>query len=151
MTDRYYDPHHEALTRMVGEELKNDGNCPIIDGYSFHATPLPYENDQNTNRPDFCIGMDEYHTPEALTKLCVEFLQEEGYSVKVNAPFAGTLVPMKYYGQDTRVMSVMIEINRKLYLDGHGERTSGFERTRKTVAALIDKLEGKSMSLHRRR
>ena len=146
----YYDPHHEALTGLVDERIKNDGHCLIIDGHSFYPTPLPYENDQDGDRPDFCIGTDAYHTPELLESVCVNSLHKEGYSVKVNSPFVGTLVPMKYYGRDARVMSVMIEINRRIYMNGHGERAAGFEKTRKTVAALIEKLEEETRSLGKR-
>ena len=33
-----------------------------------------------------------------------------------NQPFSGTIVPMKHYHKDQRVQSLMIEINRWLYL-----------------------------------
>jgi N-formylglutamate deformylase len=47
--------------------------------------------------------------------------------VAVNTPFAGTIVPMSHYGKDRRVSSIMIEINRGLYLnDFSEEKTSGF-------------------------
>jgi N-formylglutamate deformylase len=39
-----------------------------------------------------------------------------GFSVGVNNPYCGTLVPNNFYGKDYRVKSVMIEINRHLYL-----------------------------------
>ena len=43
-----------------------DDHCLIIDGHSFPALPLPYELNQRAFRPDFCIGTDDFHTPEEL-------------------------------------------------------------------------------------
>jgi len=38
------------------------------------------------------------------------------YKVTINSPYAGSLVPTKYYMKDNRVKSVMLEVNKKLYL-----------------------------------
>jgi predicted N-formylglutamate amidohydrolase len=38
-------------------------------------------------------------------------------TVGLNEPFIGTHVPLKQYGTDQRVKSVMIEIRRDLYMD----------------------------------
>jgi hypothetical protein len=44
--------------------------------------------------------------------------------VLVDAPFAGALVPLVSFRKDRRVLSVMIEVNRRLYmvLIGMGSR-----------------------------
>ena len=43
-------------------------------------------------------------------------LQSFGYSTARDQPFSGSIVPMKHYHKDQRVQSLMIEINRWLYL-----------------------------------
>ena len=45
-----------------------------------------------------------------------KILESCGYSTAWNQPFSGTIVPMKHYNKDQRVQSLMIEINRWLYL-----------------------------------
>ena len=35
----------------------------------------------------------------------------------MNKPFAGALVPQPYFRADSRVRAVMIEVNRRLYLN----------------------------------
>ena len=134
----YYDPHHKALTDAVQAALDRNGCCLIVDGHSFPAKPLPYEPDQNPQRPDFCIGTDPYHTPDDLTETAVRFLRTRRYSTAINAPFSGTIVPMCFYQKDRRVSSIMIEINRGLYMNEDGSRNERFSLIRRDVRALLE-------------
>lgn len=142
MLRRYYDPHHARLAAAVEQKLRLYSRCLIVDGHSFHPAPLSYELDQEPDRSDYCIGTDPFHTPEGLATLAVDFLRREGFSVSVNRPYAGSLVPLKYYRRDRRVCSIMIEINRRLYMDGNGQRSNRFFSIQRTVSALLKKLEG---------
>ncbi|MEH6519214.1 MAG: N-formylglutamate amidohydrolase [Halioglobus sp.] len=127
LLDRYYHPHHARLAEAVLP------GCLIIDCHSFPGQALPYEDDQSPDRPDFCIGTDDYHTPPELAAAVVGFLESRGHTVWVNRPFAGTMVPARYYRQDASVRSIMIEVNRRLYL----EDAEGFERARAVVGELV--------------
>ena len=90
------------------------------------------------NRPDICIGTDSFHTPVALADSLHDAFEREGLEVRRNTPFAGALVPMKHYGTDQRVTSVMIEIRRDLYCDeATGERTESYPMLRRTVERAI--------------
>ena len=66
--------------------------------------------------PIFCIGTDDFHTPEELVERVEKELESYGYSTARDQPFSGTIVPMKHYRKDQRVQSLMIEISRWLYL-----------------------------------
>ena len=63
---RFYEPHHAALTQAVQAALDVHGSVLVLDCHSFPARALPYEADQNPDRPDICIGTDPFHTPEWL-------------------------------------------------------------------------------------
>ncbi len=141
LLQRYYDPHHRRLTVAVEAKLQTHGWCLIVDGHSFHPAPLPYEPDQEPDRPDFCIGTDPYHTPDRLAEEAMMFLKRQGFSVFRNSPYGGSLVPLKYYGRDRRVCSIMIEINRKLYMDKRGKRSDSFSLIQRTITTLIEKLD----------
>jgi N-formylglutamate amidohydrolase len=117
LLDSYYVPHHAALEGAVTIALKQHGHCTILDVHSFPSQPLPYELDQRRERPDICLGTDEFHTPERLTDELMERFSAEGLSVAINRPFSGALVPLRYFRHDDRVTSVMVEVNRRLYLD----------------------------------
>jgi len=134
LLERYYIPHHQNLTEAVEGALLANGNCLIIDGHSFPALPLPYELQQTAFRPDFCLGTDDFHTPEELVERVEKELESYGYSTARDQPFSGTIVPMKHYRKDKRVQSLMIEINRWLYL--REDYSVDLERTKTLVSVL---------------
>ena len=105
LLERYYIPHHQNLTEAVEGALLANGNCLIIDGHSFPALPLPYELQQTAFRPDFCLGTDDFHTPEELVERVEKELESYGYSTTRDQPFSGTIVPMKHYHKDKRAPS----------------------------------------------
>ena len=114
----WYHPHHQRLEDAVADTLERYGRCLVIDGHSFPGTALPYEKaDPAIARPDICIGSDPFHTPKALEQIFVEVFGRNGWRVAVNEPFAGALVPASRYKSDPRVMAVMVEVNRDLYLN----------------------------------
>lgn len=118
LIDRYYKPHHQALEDAVAAALREHGKCVIIDCHSYPLQPLPYEEQQDGERPALCLGTNEFHTLESIKESAIEpyvELLEEG--VGVNEPFAGTIVPMKYWKENRRVQSIMIEVRRDLYWD----------------------------------
>jgi len=117
LIQEYYHPHHEKLTMAVKKELEMKSYALIIDCHSFSSTPLPHEPDQSLDRPDICIGTDAYHSPLWLSDTVVTLFIKEGFSVEVNRPFSGTIVPMIYYRRNPYVFSIMIELSKKLYID----------------------------------
>ena len=130
LIDTYYYPHHNKLTHMVDDCLKQHGQCLIIDCHSFPAQPLPYEADKN--RPDICIGTDSYHTSTELKDCLLKVFEAFGYRVAIDSPFSGSIVPLKHYHLDRRVYSVMIEVNRSLY-----DSSSGFKRIQSDLSHAI--------------
>jgi N-formylglutamate amidohydrolase len=113
----YYRPHHARLSQTVGDALAAHGKCLILDCHSFPDQPLPYEMAEGVARPDICIGTDDFHTPVSLREAFVDVFEDAGFSVKVNSPFSGAMVPATHHGKDGRVQAVMVEVNRRLYLD----------------------------------
>ncbi len=122
--EKYYDSHHRALEVAVATSLEKYGKCLILDCHSFHLEPLPYEPSQRDGRCDICIGTDSYHTPMGLIEAAVGFFERRGYSVSVDDPYAGTMVPMKFLHREPRVHSLMIEVNRGLYMERFSSRKS---------------------------
>jgi N-formylglutamate amidohydrolase len=135
---RFYEPHHAALTTAVQAALDANGTSLVVDCHSFPARALPFEHDQSPDRPDICIGTDVTHTPSWLRDAAVRPFEELCWSVAVDRPFAGALVPMRFYGKDRRVRAVMVEVNRGLYMDEQsGAKLPSFDRVRARVVDAV--------------
>ena len=117
LINRYYDPHHDVLSQSVDLVLSVYGSCLLIDCHSFPSHPLPFELNRSPDRPQICVGTDAVHTPQWLAEYAYDRFCEEGFSVLMNQPYSGTMVPSKHYQVTPSVCAIMIEVSRKLYMD----------------------------------
>jgi len=141
LLSKYYDTHHRIFEEAVSLQLKEHNRCTIIDLHSFPSKPLPYEANQSLNRPDICIGTDEFHTGHRLEHDLVKTFLSYGFTVDINFPFSGSFTPSKYYKADRRVQSIMIEINRSLYMNEVSvEKISAFDAVKEFLSNAICKL-----------
>ena len=136
----FYWKHHESLSELVKTRLEFNDNCLIVDCHSFPEKALNRSLNKTTFRPDFNIGTDEFHTPKKLIELSKRYFEELGYSLGIDEPYSGTMVPMEYYKKDDRVQSIMLEVNRKLYLDVD-KKSEGYEKTKAVVQGYLNLLK----------
>ena len=115
--DEYYWVHHQKLNNAVNQQLEKYGKAIIIDCHSMSDIPFIRDKDQNTKRTDYSIGIDSIHTSDELLQTTLNFFSDRGIEVAINSPYSGTLVPMEHYQKNENVQSIMIEVNRKIYLD----------------------------------
>lgn len=141
LINAYYGPHHGRLEKAVANNLRDFGKCLIIDCHSFSSMPLPHEPDQTVPRPEICLGTDPFHTPGDLALKLENAFRESGLAVKRNVPFEGTLVPSAYWRIDKRVSSIMIEVNRALYMDeATGRKAAQFKNVRLRLGKILGAL-----------
>ena len=133
--ETHYKPHHRHLERIIGSQLSQLGTVFIVDCHSFSNTVLKHEED--ANRPDICIGTDAEQTPSELVDELVGYFANNGHTVGVNSPFSGTMVPTVYRGNES-VKSIMLEVNRSLYLDDNFKKSEGFERVKTLITGALD-------------
>jgi N-formylglutamate amidohydrolase len=112
----FYWQHHNKLCEAVNEQLNLFGKALIIDCHSYPSNPLKRDLDKNSNRPDFNIGTDSFHTPKYLIDLSMSFFQNAGYTLGVDWPYKGSIVPLEHYNKNKSVETIMLEINRALFL-----------------------------------
>lgn len=138
LLDDWYRPHHAALTLATEQRLEDFGHAVIIDCHSFPSQPLPYEADQTLARPQICLGTDVFHTPEGLATTFASAFEAEDWTVGLNTPFSGALVPSRYCGVDQRVAALMIEVRRDVYLrEATGLANESFELASKRIRSAI--------------
>jgi N-formylglutamate amidohydrolase len=138
LVERWYRPHHQKLTQAVDDAIGEQNGCTIVDCHSFPSRPLPHEPDQDPDRPDICIGTDPWHTPARLRDELVAAASAAGFSVLIDRPFAGALVPAKHYRCEPNVKAIMIEINRRLYMDEQsGEPRPSLGQIRHAISKML--------------
>jgi N-formylglutamate deformylase len=112
----YYSKHHQKLSQKVDDQLQSYGKAIIVDCHSYPNTPLNRDLSKQPNRPDFNIGTDSFHTPAFLIDASVSFFENRGCTLGIDWPYRGSIVPLEHYGKNEKVHTIMLEINRSLYL-----------------------------------
>ncbi len=130
----YYHKHHEELNAKTAQKLRVYGKCTVIDCHSFSNTRYWF-HDKSLTLPDVCIGYDEFHKDDFLVSAILDVFKE--YEVGVNSPYAGSMVPSEFYNKNENVKSVMIEINKKLYLESDNiTRSENFDLIRGKINSI---------------
>lgn len=138
----YYWKHHNKLNDVVKNHLEQTESCLILDCHSFPSSPLTRALVQDHKTPDFNIGTDSYHTPSNFIQASREFFKSRGLSLGIDTPYSGSIVPIEYYQKDPRVSSIMLEVNRRMYLnEPTNEKSDGYLRTKEIVQEYIKLLK----------
>ena len=105
-----YADHHSTMSKKI---VSTSGSLLLIDCHSFSHLP----NLLNSNPPDIdiCIGFNDDETcPDKIViDNIVQHFKSLGYKIGINEPFSNSktfAVPVQYH-------SVMIEVNKRLYMD----------------------------------
>lgn len=143
-----YMPFHEALTSLLQDTHKTFGHAILIDCHSMPSVAGPTDEDRGHERPDIVLG-DRYGTScnPRLTEEAERILQQLGYSVSRNNPYAGGF-NTEHYGQPQRGLhALQIEINRALYMnEARMERSKGFVQLKRDMAVFVAELAGQDWS-----
>ena len=115
LLDGWFHPHAANVTAAVDAALRAHGAGVLLDVHSYPSERLPYElASPDDPRPQVCLGTDPTHTPSWLIAEAVRAF--DGLEIGLDTPFAGTYVPLAHYGTDPRVVSLMIELRRDIYM-----------------------------------
>ncbi|MEI6697365.1 MAG: N-formylglutamate amidohydrolase [Bacteroidota bacterium] len=134
----FYWQHHNKLSDAVKKQLFFFGKALIMDCHSFPSNHLKRDLDKNSNRPDFNIGTDSFHTPKYLIDLSTTFFENAGYTLGIDWPYKGSIVPFEHYNKNKSVQTIMLEINRALYLkEQTNEKSERYLEIKKVTADFI--------------
>jgi N-formylglutamate amidohydrolase len=132
-----YKPYHRALRRLIGKVHQMFGSAMLID---CHSMPSVGMSRDEPRRPDIVLG-DRYGTSctPLLPDVIESALQQLGYSVGRNKPYAGGFITEHYGNPGSGLHAVQIEINRAIYMDERRrQRNEGFARVATDMAALAE-------------
>ncbi|MFI1015020.1 N-formylglutamate amidohydrolase [Streptomyces sp. NPDC020965] len=140
LIERYFDPYARAVSAAVADRLAAVGRAVVIDVHSYPTEPLPYELHGDGPRPPVCLGTDAFHTPPELLAHAERAFAGFG-GTGIDSPFAGTYVPLDFYGTDRRVGALMVEIRRDGYMrEPGGPAGPGLDALAGALAELVDAL-----------
>jgi N-formylglutamate deformylase len=137
--DGLYKPYHRALRRLVTRVHRDFGAAILVD---CHSMPSIAGNRDERPRADVVIG-DRYGTScvGVVADTVEAALQEAGYSVSRNKPYAGGFITEHYGNPPAGLHAIQLEINRALYMDERKfEPIGGFSRLAGHLEALADRL-----------
>ena len=136
----FYEPHHARLTASVNSALARVGEARIVDCHSFPDTPLRCSLYQGDTKFDFNIGTDPFHTPTEWIDESVKFFAKRGFRLGIDEPYAGSIVPIKHFQKDARVKSMMLEVNRNLYMKEDYTRGGRFDEIKDVINEFLKML-----------
>ena len=129
-------PYHAALARLLGEAHSAHGFAVLIDWHSMPAAAARAGG--RDGACDMVLG-DRFGAACAslVTSRVEAELEDMGYRVARNAPYAGGYTTEHYGRPIRRTHALQIEINRAIYLDEATlAPTSGFERLKADLERL---------------
>ena len=127
---KLYNQHHKQLNYETRKILCYIPVVFVVDCHSFG-------DDQNKSDIDFCLGFNaDFNNFDMLNKM-KNYLENKGYKVGINNPYTNAIVPNQFYG-DSDVKSIMIEVNKRLYLTKQIQKSKDYQKTKNTITALLD-------------
>jgi len=142
--DGLYKPYHRSLRRLVTRVHRDFGAAILVD---CHSMPSIAGNRDERPRADVVIG-DRYGTScVAVVADTIEAaLQEAGYSVSRNKPYAGGFITEHYGNPPAGLHAIQLEINRALYMDERRfEPIASFGRLAGHLETLAERLSAISL------
>ena len=135
----FYRPHHIQLLDFTKTKLAEEGKCLIVDCHSFPMKPFNCSFYKGDFRPDFNIGTDSFHTPQNLVRIGSDYFKQLGYTVGIDIPYSGSIVPLDLYKKDDRLKSIMLEVNRSLYMhENKVQKNKDFDKIKNVVFGFLD-------------
>jgi len=139
----YYMKHHKEIDDYSIETFQNGEKLLVIDCHSF-SDKMANKIFGESKNPDICIGYDEEFVDLEVVEIISRNFRDYGYSVEMNTTYKGSFVPNVVinnpkYRETTK--SVMIELNKRIYLDeNNSKQESDFYLVKSVLNTILNEI-----------
>ncbi len=140
--DRYHQPYHAVLERLLQRTRQQFGSAVLFDCHSMPSDALRAAPKVRGHRPEIILG-DRFGAASSreITAETQEAFQDAGFTVARNAPFAGGYITQRYGRPSRQLHAIQIEIDRGIYLDQpQVEALPEFGEIRGRISAVVERL-----------
>ncbi len=112
--ERVHTPYHKTLQHLITTTQQRFGACYLFDCHSMPSCAGRYHRDRQL---DIVLGDNHGCTfDDGLLVIIKHCLQNYGYHVALNTPYAGAYTTQTYAQPKHGIFTLQIEINRLLYM-----------------------------------
>jgi len=136
-----YWPYHQALRRLIDESRSRFGEVLLLDCHSmpsFSANGVLANETWGSGMIDFALG-DRFgcSCAPSIVHRAESFLQEKGFRVARNRPYAGGYITAHYGQPEIGIHAMQIEVRRGLYMN---ESTMNLHPNNTEIRVVIQEL-----------
>lgn len=139
----YYKPYHERFNAICDAAISRLGEGEkliIVDCHSF-SDELVLTTDRR-DFPDICIGFNDVCSNEYLVKFTKKHFENAGYSNDLNFPYSGSMLPSNHLEGHEKILSIMIEIHKRTYMDVKKyKKSAGYVKLKRTIKSYLKTLQ----------
>jgi N-formylglutamate amidohydrolase len=137
--DGYYRPYHREF-RAIAERMRAaHGFYYNLSCHCMSAVGAPTHADAGRERMDFCIGnLKGTTSTRGFIEFVAETIRAQGYTCSVNTPYSGGEINRLYGTTDGTRESLMIEINKRTFMDVKTfRRNAGYDGIRAAAGRIL--------------
>lgn len=140
--NRYHRPYHAELRSIIDRQMAAFGFVYHLTCHCMSAVGAPTHIDPGQERADFCIGdKNGAGASEAFVQAFEKEIKALGYTSTRNMPYDGGEIVRRYGNPSQGIDSIMVEINKKRFMDTKTfMKTEGFASIKTAANALMEAL-----------
>jgi N-formylglutamate deformylase len=137
--NNYHRPYYRELAQNIGRLRSGFGFVYHLSCHCMSAVGAPTHLDAGQERADFCLGnMKGTSSSEEFIEFVAAAVRARGYSCTVNTPYSGGELNRRFGAPKEGVESIMVEINKKLFMDTKSfKKTDGFAKLKADIGAIL--------------
>lgn len=138
----YYRPYHEELKSLIDRAKTGYGFVYHLSCHCMSAVGAPTHPDAGKERPDFCLGdISGTTATKTFVESVADTIRRQGFTCTINDPYTGGDINRRYGNPADGVESIMVEINKKRFMDTKTFRKNdGFDSIKAAANAVLKSL-----------